>query len=103
MHIESCLGALHTFGEVSKYVIFDYVLGEPWWFMCIGELGELCSWWCLLFLVILVHLVILIDDFNFGENNEVWIICVWFYDLFSDDDFFAYTFEMINCMCCWLD
>jgi len=45
MHIESCLGALHTFDEVVKCVIFDYVLDEPWWFMCIGEIGELCTWW----------------------------------------------------------
>ena len=43
-HIESCLGSLHTFGEVVKCVIFDYVLGEPWCFMCIGELGKLCTW-----------------------------------------------------------
>jgi len=45
MHIESCLGALHTFGEVVKCVIFDYVLGEHWWFIFIGELDELCIWW----------------------------------------------------------
>ena len=30
MHIKSCLGALHTFGEVVKCVIFDYMLGETW-------------------------------------------------------------------------
>jgi len=43
--IESCLGALHTFGEVVKCIIFDYVFGEPWLFMCIGlvncVLGEI--------------------------------------------------------------
>jgi len=107
MHIESCIDALHTFGEVVKCAIFDYVLGEPWWFMCIGELGELCTWWnlvkmctwwCLLFFVILVHLVILVDNIYFGESNEVWIICMWFDDLFGDDDFHAYTFEMMNCI-----
>ena len=105
MHIESCLNALHTFGEVVKYVIFDYVLGEPQWFMCIGELGELCAlmkfgehmkmctWRYLLFLVILVHLVILINDVYLGENNEMWVICMWFDDLFGDDDFFIYTLK----------
>jgi len=83
--------------ELVEYVIGDYVLGEPWWFMCIGELGELCTW-CLLFLVILVHLVILIDDVYFGENNEAWIIYMWF----DDDDFLAYTFERMNCIC-WVN
>jgi len=87
MHVESCLGALHTFGEVVKCVIFDYILGEPWWFMCIDELSELCTCWCLLFLVILVHLVNLIDDVYFGENNEVWFIWMWFDDLFGDNNF----------------
>ena len=65
MHIESCLSALHTFGEVFKCVVFDYVLDEPWWFMCIGELGELCTWWCF---VMLVHLMTLTDDVYMGEK-----------------------------------
>jgi hypothetical protein len=114
MHIEPCLGALHTFGEVVKCAIFDYMLGDPWWFMCIGELGELCALvkfgehvkmctlWCLLFLGILVHFVILIDDVYFDENNEVWVICMWFDDFFGDDDFLNYTFEMMNFIC-WVN
>jgi len=50
----------------------------------------------------LVHLVILIDDVYFDEKTKVWIICMWIYDLFSDDDFLAYTFEMMNCIC-WVN
>ena len=63
---------------------------------------EMCTWWCLFFLVILVHLVILIDDGYFGDSNEVWIICMWFSDLFGNNDFIAYTFEMMNHIC-WVD
>jgi len=55
------------------------------------ELGDLCNWWniwtcvemctwCLLFLVMLVHLVILFDDDYFGDSNDVWIICIWIGD-----------------------
>ena len=40
----------------------------------------------LLFLVMLVHMVILFDDYYFG-------------DFLGDDDFLAYTFEMMNCIC----
>jgi len=29
VHIESCLGALHTFCDVVKCVIYDYEIGEP--------------------------------------------------------------------------
>ena len=64
-----------------------------------GEHEKMCTWWCLLFLAILVHLVILIDDVYFGENNEVWTICMWFDDIFGDNDFLAYTFEMMNFIC----
>jgi len=31
----------------------------------------------LLLMVILVHLMILIGDVYFGENNEVWVIKMW--------------------------
>ena len=55
-----------------------------------------------IFFVILVHLVILIDDIYFGENNEVWIINMWFDDFFNDDELIAYTSEMTNCSC-WVD
>jgi len=78
---ESWLGALHTFNDFVKCVIFDYVFGEFWWFMCICEFGKLYTWcfgehvkmctcWCLLLMVILVYLMILIDDVYFNENNE---------------------------------
>jgi len=40
--------------------------------------------------------------FIFGENNEVWIRCLWFDDLFCDDDFLIYTSKMMNCIC-WVD
>jgi len=66
--------------------------------MCIGELGELCTWWCF---VILVHLMIL-NDVYFGENNEMWIICMWLGDPFHDDNFFVCNFEMLNCIY-WVD
>jgi len=46
--------------------------------------------------------VILIDDVYFGDNNEVWFIWMWFDNLFGDDDFLAYTFEMTNCIC-WVN
>ena len=32
-------------------------------------------------MVILVHLMILIGDVYFGENNDVWFKWIWFYDL----------------------
>jgi len=70
--------------------------------MKFGEHVKICSWWCVLFLVIPVHVVILIDDVYFGENNEVWFIWMWFDDLVGDDDLLAYTFEMMNCIC-WVD
>ena len=44
----------------------------------------------------------LIDDVYFGDNNEVWFIWMWFDELFCDDDFLAYSFEMMNCIC-WVD
>jgi hypothetical protein len=40
----------------------------------------------------------LIDDVHFGDNNDVWFIWMWFDDFFGDDDFLAYTFEMMNCI-----
>jgi len=36
---------------------------------------------------------------TFGDNNEMWIICMWFDDFFCNDDFFSYIFEMMNCIC----
>jgi len=37
-----------------------------------------------------------IDDDYVSENIEVWIMCIWFGDFLGDDDFLAYTFEMMN-------
>jgi len=46
-----------------------------------------------LLMVILVHLMILIGDVYFGENNEVWATWNVIYDSFGDNDFLTYTLK----------
>ena len=83
--------------------------------MCIGESCELVEYVhgnlsalvnlvnCVLdnVLVILVHSVTSTDDFYLGEKK--WSVnYMWFDDLFCDDDFLVYIFEMMNCIC-WVN
>jgi len=111
MHIEPCLGVSHTFEFMWINALMNYVnhlnmclMIGTWWTLV--TYMHWWTWWNVylisLFFVILVQLVILINDAYFGENNEVWIICMWFNDLLSDNDFLAYTFKMMNCIC-WVD
>jgi len=64
--------------------------------MCIGEILWTCEDVYLMMFVIFSDTCTL-GDFSwrcyFGENNEVWTICMWFDDLFGDDDFFIYTLK----------
>jgi hypothetical protein len=79
-------------------VIFDYVLGDyvHWWNLVIYVIGEICE---LCGNVYMLMFVIFCDTCTLGDSNEMWIICMWFGDFFGDDDFFTYTFEVINCIC----
>jgi len=40
VYVNICVGELC---ESFEYVLGDYVLGEPWRFICISELGEMCT------------------------------------------------------------
>jgi len=56
----------------ASYLIYDVgELGDLCALVIFGEYVKVCTCWCLLWMVILVHLMILIDDVYFGENNEV--------------------------------
>jgi len=68
---------------INEYVTWRIVLCDIWWMLSLcdiwwivhlvifGEYVKMCTCRCLLLMVILVHLMILIDDVYFGENNEV--------------------------------
>jgi len=62
--------------KLVKRVIFDYVLDGYVYLVKLGELYE--------------------------YGDLVNYMKLWFGDFFGDDDFFAYTFERMNCIC-WVD
>jgi len=39
--------------------------------------------------------MISLNDDYFGDNDEVWIMCIWLGDSFDNDDFLVYTLKMM--------
>jgi len=100
MHVESCREhCMHTrLCEMSHTWLCEIM----WTMWIIWMFVEICTSLCLSFgdiytLEMIVikwkwweHiLVISFNDEYFGDNDVVWIICIWLGDSFDDDDFLS--------------
>jgi len=92
---------LHAFDEWWNVSYLNMWLGEyvHWW----NLMNVVIRWivWNMYMSIFVIFgescsLDAFIDDDYVSENIEVWIMCIWFGDFLGDDDFLAYTFEMMN-------